>query len=88
MGRRAVQGDRPSPRAEAFRVSAHPPSFTILSKAAFGSGMTLSRGGRFLFVANANSDTVSVIDTTKDEVVETIVMPKTTKVCIFSRSNA
>ena len=36
------------------------------------SGMTLSCTGRFLYVANANSDTVSVIDTTKDEVVETI----------------
>src|SRR5262249_24097429 len=36
------------------------------------SGMALSRAGRFLYVANANSDTVSVIDTTKDEVVETI----------------
>jgi YVTN family beta-propeller protein len=35
-------------------------------------GMTLSRSGRFLYVANANSDTVSVIDTTRDEVVETV----------------
>jgi YVTN family beta-propeller protein len=36
------------------------------------SGMALSGAGRFLYVANANSDTLSVIDTTKDEVVETI----------------
>src|SRR5262249_32628326 len=36
------------------------------------SGMPPSRAGRSLYAANANSDTVSVIDTTKDEVVETI----------------
>jgi YVTN family beta-propeller protein len=36
------------------------------------SGMTLSPRGRFLYVANANSDTVSVIDTRTDQVVETI----------------
>jgi YVTN family beta-propeller protein len=36
------------------------------------SGMVPSRAGRFLYVANANSDTVSVIDTTKGEVAETI----------------
>jgi YVTN family beta-propeller protein len=35
-------------------------------------GLALSRTGRFLYVANASSDTVSVIDTAKDEVVETI----------------
>jgi YVTN family beta-propeller protein len=36
------------------------------------SGMVLSPKARFLYVANANSDTVSVIDTRQDEVVETI----------------
>src|SRR5439155_5930374 len=36
------------------------------------SGLTASATGRFVYVANANSDTVSVIDTKKDEVVETI----------------
>lgn len=36
------------------------------------SGMALSKSGQLLFVANANSDTVSVIDTEKLEVVETI----------------
>jgi YVTN family beta-propeller protein len=36
------------------------------------SGMVLSRGSRFLYVANANSDSVSVIDTRTDAVVETI----------------
>lgn len=36
------------------------------------SGMALSPDRRYLAVANAGSDTVSVIDTKKDEVVETI----------------
>src|SRR5262249_30561187 len=36
------------------------------------SGMVASMSGRFVYVANANSDTVSVIDTKKDQVVETI----------------
>jgi YVTN family beta-propeller protein len=36
------------------------------------SGMAASPNGKFVYVANANSDTVSVIDTAKDEVVETI----------------
>ena len=36
------------------------------------SGITASRDRRFVYVANANSDTVSVIDTSRDAVVETI----------------
>ncbi len=36
------------------------------------SGMTASRDGKFVYVANANSDTVSVIDTAAETVVETI----------------
>ncbi len=36
------------------------------------SGLTGSRTGKFLYVANANSDTVSVIDTSTDQVTETI----------------
>jgi YVTN family beta-propeller protein len=36
------------------------------------SGMIASQGGRLVYVANANSDTVSVIDTATDTVVETI----------------
>lgn len=36
------------------------------------SGMTTSKSGKFVYVTNANSDTVSVIDTVTDEVVETI----------------
>ncbi|HYT94984.1 MAG TPA: bifunctional YncE family protein/alkaline phosphatase family protein, partial [Gemmataceae bacterium] len=36
------------------------------------SSMAVSQKGRFVYVANANSDTVSVIDTRTDTVVETI----------------
>ena len=36
------------------------------------SGMAASPGGRFVYIANANSDTVSVIDTATDIAVETI----------------
>src|SRR4029077_13023113 len=36
------------------------------------SSMVVSKKGRFVYVANANSDTVSVIDTRTDTVVETI----------------
>ncbi len=36
------------------------------------SGIAASPGGSYVFAANANSDTVSVIDTARDEVVETI----------------
>src|SRR5262249_19774246 len=35
-------------------------------------GMTASRKKKFVYVANANSDTVSVIATSKDELIETI----------------
>jgi YVTN family beta-propeller protein len=46
---------------KSIRVGLHP------------SGMTATKDGIYLFVANANSDTVSVIRTADDEVVETIV---------------
>jgi YVTN family beta-propeller protein len=36
------------------------------------SGMALSPRGRYVYVANANSDTISVIDTRAEEVVETV----------------
>src|SRR5439155_7021472 len=36
------------------------------------SGMAVSKTGKFVYVASASSDTVSVIDTRKNEVVETI----------------
>ncbi len=39
------------------------------------SGLIASKDGRFVYVANANSDTVSVIDTKTEEVVETIAVP-------------
>jgi YVTN family beta-propeller protein len=47
-------------QVKSVRVGLHP------------SGMVASKGGRFVYVANANSDTVSVIDTKTDEVVETV----------------
>jgi YVTN family beta-propeller protein len=47
-------------QVKSIRVGLHP------------SGMTASQDGRFVYVANANSDTVSVIRTDSDEVVETI----------------
>jgi YVTN family beta-propeller protein len=36
------------------------------------SGLVASHSGKFVYVANANSDTVSVVDTESDHVVETI----------------
>ena len=50
------------------------------------SGMTTD--GTFLFVANANSDTVSVIDTKTDSVVETIDCKPTAKLPFGTGSNA
>jgi YVTN family beta-propeller protein len=52
------------------------------------SGMALSSGGRFLYVANAYSDTVSVIDTTGDRVVETIDCRPQKRMPFGSSSNA
>ncbi len=50
--------------------------------------MALSRTGRFLYVANASSDTVSVIDTTKDEVIETIPCRPQARLPFGSGANA
>src|SRR5205823_13823842 len=36
------------------------------------SGLVASRDGRFVYVANANSDTISVLDTASEAVLETI----------------
>ena len=36
------------------------------------SSVVASKTGKFVYVANANSDTVSVIDTATDQVIETI----------------
>jgi YVTN family beta-propeller protein len=51
-------------------------------------GMTLSKGGKFLYVANANSDTVSVIETAADMVVETIACRPEARLPFGSGSNA
>jgi YVTN family beta-propeller protein len=47
-------------------------SITSIAVGGHPSGMVASPKGRLLYVANANSDTVSVIDTTTDTVVRTI----------------
>jgi YVTN family beta-propeller protein len=52
------------------------------------SGMLADRTGRLLYVANANSDTVSVIDTTTDEVVQTIACRPEARLPFGSGSNA
>jgi YVTN family beta-propeller protein len=52
------------------------------------SGMTASRTGKFVYVANANSDTVSVIETATDSVVETIDCKPEAKLPFGTGSNA
>jgi YVTN family beta-propeller protein len=52
------------------------------------SGLAVSGGRRFLYVANANSDTVSVIDTRTDGVVETIACRPEARLPFGSGSNA
>lgn len=52
------------------------------------SGMVLSPGGGFLYVANANSDSVSVIATKNLKVVETIVCRPDARLPFGSGSNA
>jgi YVTN family beta-propeller protein len=52
------------------------------------SGMTASPGGAFVYVANANSDTVSVIDTARNQVVETIDCKPEAKLPFGTGSNA
>jgi YVTN family beta-propeller protein len=52
------------------------------------SGMALAPGRRLLYVANANSDTVSVIDTRTDAVVETIACRPSDRLPFGSGSNA
>jgi YVTN family beta-propeller protein len=52
------------------------------------SGITASGDGKFVYVANANSDTVSVIDTAKDLVIETIDCKPEAKLPFGSGSNA
>jgi YVTN family beta-propeller protein len=52
------------------------------------SGITASRDGKFVYVANANSDTVSIIDTATDTVVETIDCRPEAKFPFGTGSNA
>jgi YVTN family beta-propeller protein len=52
------------------------------------SGMVADKDGRFVYVANANSDTVSVIDTHGEEVVETITCRPEARLPLGSGSNA
>jgi YVTN family beta-propeller protein len=52
------------------------------------SGMAVSKTGRFIYVANANSDTVSVLDTGKEEVVATIPCRPAARLPFGSGSNA
>jgi YVTN family beta-propeller protein len=52
------------------------------------SGMVLSMNAKRLYVANANSDTVSVIDTDRDEVIETIACRPEIRLPFGSGSNA
>ena len=63
-------------RVKSLRVGLHP------------SGMALSPGRRLLYVANANSDTVSVIDTRADAVVETIACRPEGRLPFGSGSNS
>lgn len=63
-------------QVKSLRVGLHP------------SGMALAPGKRLLYVANANSDSVSVIDTRTDEVVETIACRPTSRLPFGSGSNA
>ncbi|MFV2068365.1 MAG: alkaline phosphatase family protein [Pirellulales bacterium] len=52
------------------------------------SGLAATRDGRYVCVANANSDTVSVIDTQRDTVVETISTRPDEKLLFGSTPNA
>ncbi len=52
------------------------------------SGLIASAKGQFVYVANANSDTVSVIDTKSDEVVETIACRPEARLPFGSGANA
>jgi len=52
------------------------------------SGMTVSKTGKFVYVANANSDTVSVIETATDKVIETILCRPENRLPFGSGCNA
>ncbi len=61
---------------KSIRVGLHP------------SGLIASRDGRLVYVANANSDTVSVIDTGTEEVIETISCRPEARLPFGSGANA
>jgi YVTN family beta-propeller protein len=61
---------------KSIRVGLHP------------SGMIASKDGQFVYVANANSDTISVIDTNAETVVETIVCRPEARLPFGSGANA
>ncbi len=76
-------------------------SVTVLRRAANGwevaksiavglhpSGLAASPGGRFVYVANATSDSVSVLDTRTDAVVETVACRPESRLPFGSGSNA
>ncbi len=63
-------------QVKSIRVGLHP------------CGMALGPGRRHLYVANANSDSVSVIDTSIDEVIETITCKPESRLPFGSGSNA
>src|ERR1700735_3147830 len=50
--------------------------------------MVASKSGKFVYVANANSDTVSVLDTSKDGVSETIKCRPEARLPFGSGTNA
>ena len=52
------------------------------------SGLAVGATGRFVYVANANSDTISVLDTNQDELVETIACRPEAHLPFGSGSNA
>jgi YVTN family beta-propeller protein len=71
-----VEGDGDQWKAKSIEVGGHP------------CGMIASKDGKFVYVANANSDTVSVISTGSDKVVETIDCKPEKRLPFGSGSNA
>jgi YVTN family beta-propeller protein len=71
-----VEGEGDQWKARRIEVGGHP------------CGMMASKDGRFVYVANANSDTISVISTGSDKVVETIDCKPEKRLPFGSGSNA
>ncbi len=70
------------------RVAGRWTQLRTISTGLHPSGLAADAHGRFVYVANANSDTVSVIDTTADEVVETISCRPAARLPFGSGANA